>query len=400
MDPTVTTQGPPFDHNGPFPSKRGLTQHNGRQLPALKASDIGLFEPAAQPDAAAAILFIDNFNDAVKQYGEERVLLVMKRCCNNAVALSWLTSLSEDDPNGLIISIAKWERLLRRDFMPKLADLEARARDETFKWSQNRTPTQYISDKIKLLKIAGITHPDKVVYELHRGFHRCPELQIPLTQAVKEIGNDLAHYRREVLNYQDMAKLQYDFNHRSAGTTYASRGRETTPQAAAPASQAALANAKGQVPSSLPTRQKNIPRKRKCRNFPACGDGEHWDWECKIKAPERDTKKRAYYALDDEDDDSICFELRDEDPDIEENYTHSQNAHFAAVYCASKGFFGGSSSPPQKARVTIPKPSECRICHEAFPSRSKLHAHLLASRHNRPVQAHFVVIKSKHVAPP
>jgi hypothetical protein len=112
-----------------------LTQHNGRQLPALKASDIRLFEPAAQPDAAAAILFIDNFNDAVKQYGEERVLLVMKRCCNNAVALSWLTSLSEDNRNGLIVSIAEWERLLGRDFMPKLADLEARARDETFKWS-------------------------------------------------------------------------------------------------------------------------------------------------------------------------------------------------------------------------------------------------------------------------
>jgi hypothetical protein len=178
----------------------GLTQNTGRQLPALKASDIGLFEPVAQPDAAAAILFIDNFNDAVKQYGEDRVLLIMKRCCNNAVALSWLTSLSEDDRNGLIISIAEWERLLRRDFMPKLADLETRARDETFKWSQNRTPTQYISDKIKLLKIAGITHPDKVVYELHRGFHRCPELQIPLTQAVKETGNDLAHYRRQVLN--------------------------------------------------------------------------------------------------------------------------------------------------------------------------------------------------------
>jgi hypothetical protein len=293
-----------------------LTQHNGCQLPALKASDIGLFEPVAQPDAAAAILFIDNFNNAVKQYGEDRVLLVMKRCCSNAVALSWLTSLSDDNRNGLIFSIAEWERLLRRDFMPKLADLEARARDETLKWSQNRTPTHYISDKIKLLKIAGITHPDKVVYELHRGFHRCPELQIPLTQAVKETGNDLAHYRREVLNYQDMAKLQYDFNHRLPGATYAFRNREPMPRATP-------ADTKGQVPAARPARQNDRPRKRKCRNFPASGDGEHMDWECKIKAPERDTKKRAYYALDDDDDgDSLCFELQDEDPDIEENYTH------------------------------------------------------------------------------
>jgi hypothetical protein len=79
--------------------------------------------------------------------------------------------------------------------MPKLADLEAKAKEEVFKWSQNRTPAQYVSDKIKLLRIAGITNPDAVVYELHKGFSRCPEIQIPLTQAVRETGNDLARYR-------------------------------------------------------------------------------------------------------------------------------------------------------------------------------------------------------------
>jgi hypothetical protein len=97
------------------------------------------------------------------------------------------------------------------------------------------------------------------------------------------------------------------------------------------------ADAKNQVP---PPRQpqKDRPRKRKCRNFPNCGDGEHWDWECKIKAPERDTRNRAYYAGNvsyELDDDNIYVVLRVEDPDIEQDYTHSQNAHFAAVYCAS-----------------------------------------------------------------
>jgi hypothetical protein len=181
----------------------------------LKAADIGLFEPAGMPDAAAAILFIDNINDAVKQYGAERVLLVLKRCCNNAVVLSWLTGLDEADRNELLVSIPAWERLLRRDFMPKRSTLEHNARNETFKWSQSRTPSQYVSDKIKLLRIAGIVDPDSVVYEVHRGFDRCPELQIPLIQAVKETGNDISHYRGEVLKYQDMAKLQYKFNTRS-----------------------------------------------------------------------------------------------------------------------------------------------------------------------------------------
>jgi hypothetical protein len=218
-----------------------VTQNAGRYLPALKASDIGLFEPAAQPNTSAAILFIDNFNDAVKQYGEDRVLLIMKRCCGNAVALSWLTSLSEDDRNGLLVSIAEWECLLRRDFMPQLADLKTAAKEEISKWSQNRTPTQYVWDKIKFLKIAGIMDPDKVVYELHRSFHRCPELQIPLTQAVKETGDDLAHYHREVLNYQKMAKLQYKFNHRPSVSAYAPRGCYP------PAPQSTPADTKGQV---------------------------------------------------------------------------------------------------------------------------------------------------------
>jgi hypothetical protein len=181
----------------------------------LKAADIGLFEPAGMPDAAAAILFIDNINDAVKQYSAERVLLVLKRCCNNAVVLSLLTGLDEADRNELFVSIPAWERLLRRDFMPKRSTLEHNARSETFKWSQSRTPSQYVSDKIKLLRIAGIVEPDSVVYEVHRGFDRCPELQIPLIQAVKETGNDISHYRGEVLKYQDMAKLQYKFNTRS-----------------------------------------------------------------------------------------------------------------------------------------------------------------------------------------
>jgi hypothetical protein len=145
-----------------------------------------------------------------------------------------------------------------------------------------------------------------------------------------------------------MAKLQYDFNHRSnGGATYAPRNRERP----------VAADTKAQVPSRPP--QKERPRKRKCRNYPKCGDGEHWDWECKIKAPERDVKKRAYSAMDDDDDDR--FELRDEESDLEQDYMHSQNAHFAAAYCASKAFFG-ENPPSQKARITFSKPSECRTC--------------------------------------
>jgi hypothetical protein len=201
-----------------------------------------------------------------------------------------------------------------------------------------------------------------------------------------------------VSRYQASAKLQYEYNCKSntgpRTATYAPRSHERPP-----APQATSADSKGLFSSSRPPQKKERPRKRKCRNFPVCGDGEHWDFECKVKAPASGPEnKRAYYALDDNDDDS--FELHDEDSDLEQDYIHSQNAHFAAAYCASKGFFAETPRPPShKARMAYPKPSECRTCHEAFPSCSRLHAHLLTSGHNRPAQANFAVIKSKHVAP-
>jgi hypothetical protein len=124
-----------------------------------------------------------------------------------------------------------------------------------------------------------------------------------------------------------------------------------------------------------------------------------------VKSQDRDTRKRAYYAAPGGraeilDNDDLCWDLRDEDSDLEDEFVLSQNAHFAAQYFASQGFFG--KNPDKANRSTTPKPSECRACHLAFPSRSRLHAHLLASGHNRsaPADKCFNVVKSKRVAPP
>jgi hypothetical protein len=360
----------------------------------LKPADIGYFEPKAMPDSEAAINFIQNFKDAVIHYGEASTLAVLRKCCHNDIARAWVASLKDVDRTGIARSIWHWESVLRRDFMPRPTQLYAAARAELFKWTQGRSPSEYVIHKIRLLKAAGITDDDQVVQEVHDGFAKCPELQIPLEAYVLETGNDISEYRRVVQRYQESTKMQYEFIRKSSTgprtATYAPRSHERSP-----APQTTSADSKGQFPSSRPPQKKERTRKRKCRNFPVCGDGEHWDFDCKIKAPASgpDAKKRAYYALDDNDDDIV--ELHDADSDLEQDYINSQYAHFAAAYCASKVFFGKN----RKARMTYPKPSECRTCHEAFPSRSQLHAHLLASGHNRPAQAHFAVIKSKHVAP-
>jgi hypothetical protein len=56
--------------------------------------------------------------------------------------------------------------------MPRTAQLYAEARNENFKWTQNRTPAEYITHKMQLLRIAGITDSDHIVEELHNGFMR------------------------------------------------------------------------------------------------------------------------------------------------------------------------------------------------------------------------------------
>jgi hypothetical protein len=358
----------------------------------LKDTDVGLFEPKGMPDSAAAMNFIDGFYDASIHYGEARTLAVLRKCCKNDIARSWVAGLSDVDRTAIRRSLWDWERVLRRDFMPRTAQLYAEARNENFNRTQNRTPAEYITHKMQLLRIAGITDSDHIVEELHNGFMRCPEMHIPMEAHVQEQDNDVAAYRRAVSRYQASAKLQYEYNRKSntgpRTATYAPRSHERPP-----APQATSADSKGQFSSSRPPQKKERPRKRKCRNFPLCGDAAHWDFECKVKAP-----ASGYYALDDNDDDS--FELHDEDSDLEQDYIHSQNAHFAAAYCAFKGFFAETPRPPShKARMAYSKPSECRTCHEAFPSRSRLHAHLLTSGHNRPAQANFAVRKSKHVAP-
>jgi hypothetical protein len=161
----------------------------------LKDTDVGLFEPKGMPDSAAAMNFIDGFYDAAMHYGEARTLAVLRKCCKNDIARSWVAGLADVDRTAIRQSLWDWERVLRRDFMPRTAQLYAEARNETFKWTQNRTPAEYITHKMQLLRIAGVTDSDHIVEELHNGFMRCPEMHIPMEAHVQEENNDVAAYR-------------------------------------------------------------------------------------------------------------------------------------------------------------------------------------------------------------
>jgi hypothetical protein len=388
---------------------------DGQNSGSLKAADIGFFEPKAMPDSDAAITFIDNFNDAAIHFGADRTLAVLRKCCKNTMARSWVQGLNDADRTAIRHSLWHWERVVRRDFMPRPAQLYALARNEVFKWTQNRSPSEYITHKIRLLRIAGVTNEDHVVQELHDGFLRCPEMHIPMEAYVLEAGNDVAEYRRAAQRYQESAKLQFEYNNKTNAGAYTSTSRREKPTSSSKALTAGANKEQGTSTNhSYPRKESTYPRKdkraftrqRKCKNFPDCGDGEHFDWECKSRS-NRVESKRAYYITNGEDTDDDGdeeqapdekVEFREIDSDLEEEYERQQNAHFVATTRADRAFMGATLNPkkPKNTKKTAkhlpPKPSECRRCHLAFPSRNQLHRHVATTGHN--VEAPQDVIES------
>jgi hypothetical protein len=183
--------------------------------PRLTASDVGIFNPTTMPDHLPAMQFIDDFTDAVAYYGEDATRQVLRRCCASPIARTWLTSLDDVDRQALRCSTRDWERLIRRDFMPPKDIMEGIARAEKYNWTQDRTPAEYFTHKLALLRIAGIADQDQVVRELHRGFATAPQIHAPLNQYVKKSGNHLSEYQCAVQNYQDAARLLYEYNVRA-----------------------------------------------------------------------------------------------------------------------------------------------------------------------------------------
>jgi hypothetical protein len=179
-----------------------------------------------------------------------------------------------------------------------------------------------------------------VVEELHNGFYKCPEIHIPMEAYVLETGNDVSEYRRAVQRYQESAKLQYDYIRKASPYTASSRREKPPSQSAMPGTDKEQGSS---TTRSYPTKdttyqrkdKRGIVRKRKCKNFPVCGDGEHFDWECTMRGNQVQSKRAYYINCDDDraitlgEDDDETVQMREPDSNLEEEYEHQQNAHFA-----------------------------------------------------------------------
>ena len=384
---------------------------NDNYGPTLKPSDVATFKPRSQSDADSTSRFIDCIRDAVAHYGEPRTRAVLRRYCKGSVAEDWIAGVSDHDRALLRMNCSNWTAILERDFMPYLASRLSTARAEAFRWSQGRTPTEYVAKKLRLLQMANTTTDDEVVEELHRGFAAAPNLHLHLDKYVSEIGNSVSEYRRTVVHLQDSARRD--------GDTLASQPRIGTrrrpfreltgvsssnagqrPAASAITSARDAVAAPGTVVRTAPRKQ---PREhlRKCRNYPECGDGEHWDWQCIIKRTASNQVRRTYYAepLDCESDDSdddvngLSHDVLEPQADLEEEYNRAQNGYFTTRYREEKGLgFLGTLAAPRTGQL----PVQCRNCHAVFPSKNKLHDHLRARCRpaSEPPAGNDVIVKS------
>jgi len=159
------------------------------------------------------------------------------------------------------------------------------------------------------------------------------------------------------------------------------------PAAASARDATTVAAAAGASTGIAPRTANRRPRERhrKCKNYPECGDGEHWDWQCFVRRTVRTEIRRAYYTDGDfqaEDSDDVNEPLYDSiapQADLEEEYEGAQNTYFAKCYRqeAGLGFLGTLSSQREE-------PVKCRSCGSSFPLNNKLHDHLRA--HCRPME--------------
>jgi len=379
--------------------------------PTLRPADVATFKPRSQSDSVAASRFIDCIRDAVAHYGEPRTRAVLRCCCKGPVAEDWIAGVSDHDRALLRMDCSNWTDILERDFMPYLASRLAAARAETFRWSQGRTPAKYVAKKLRLLRMANIAEDDEVVEKLHRGFAAAPNLHLHLDKYVSEVGNSVSEYRRTVVRLQDSARRDGDTMALQPRIgTRRPPFRELTGVPSSNTGQRPAASAITSVRDAVATSgaiTRSAPRKQpqehlcKCSNYPECGNGEHWDWQCIVKRTANNQVKRVYYAehldceYDDGDDDvkGLLHDVLKPQADLEEEYNRAQNAYFTIRYREEKGLgFLGTPAAPRTGQL----PVECRNCHAVFPSKHKLHVHLRAwcRPASEPPAGNEVIVKS------
>ena len=363
----------------------------------IRPEVIGKFAPTKMPDTTKAYLFVECIRYAVAGYGEDRVRPVIRMCLDGSVAQNWFVGLDDIDKYALQTSSDSWIRLINRDFMDKPGDLMLQAYKERFSWDNKRTPSDYVSRKVQLMRMAGTFDERTMITMIHDGFREAPSIHMALNPYISTA--TVPQYREQVILYQDSARL-LQFGGRSreseqgivkAHMAEANVALETSHQSrsSTPRSPTITTTADG--------KKRRFPRRRPCVNYrePECGGGAHWDDMCPMRGKKPVPHTRAYYV---EGSEAEYGDVVETDPDLEELYRQEQDAFFC--------FFGATFN---KEHSSYPRPRDlgnrdlapaffaqnpkgpekptCRSCKTDFDSRSSLHRHLKDHKHFSPTSA-------------
>lgn len=375
----------------------------------IRPEVIGKFSPAKMPDTTKAYLFVECIRYAVAGYGEDRVRPVIRMCLDGPVAQDWFVGLDDIDKCALQTSSASWIRLINRDFMDKPGDLIIQAYKERFTWDSKRTPSDYVSKKVQLMRMAGTFDERTMIHLIHDGFREAPRMHMALLPFVETA--TVPQYREQVIQYQDSARLL----HFGAGRSRESeRSIVKAHHADAEANvvldtQSRSSGSSGHTKSTGPPdgKKRRFPRRRPCVNYrePGCGGGEHWDDLCPMRGKKTVPHTRVYYI---DGSDKEYGDIVEADPELEELYEEEQNAFFCCFGVTFNGNTSLYSVPSDIAhrdaapsfhtiRKTPRTEARCRTCREVFESRSALHRHLVNFKHYSPGAAPPQVDAAFHV---
>ena len=381
----------------------------------LKASDVGKFEPRDSLDPIAAQHFIDNITYSVRTYGEDRTRAVLRRCCESPRAQRWLCWLSTEEKDDMNTSTAHWITYLTHDFMPPPGKLQLEALMEQFDWSQNRTPMEYATKKINLLRIAGIVDQDTIVNAVHAGFQSAAALMVALQPHIRARGNAVSDYKAQIALVQGPMQKIYEEgrvgskqgrrNQAGSGRSeYQSRNVVGARESGGSGQRKDPAGLSYTSPPASGRARKTTERVGKCRFYPdpECGDGEHWDRECKLYGKNHLSKpRRSYYIRPEiggdvdiiDSEEAPALEEFDQDEALAEKYDRAQSAYFCEMYFSAQSGFHALARASDKAKE--PESAHvCNKCKETFKSGNALHRHLKEVGHSKNGQDP-VVVKSK-----
>ena len=349
----------------------------------LKPDMVCYFEPKNMEDYRSACNFVDAIDTCVTFEGDAATAAVLQRCLKGECAVNWRSSLSDQDKYEMRIGTEAWKRCIIRDFYPRQGILLIKANREVFRWNQNRTPLEYVTEKLRLLRLAGIRDENQLVEEVHNGFAETPELFSSLENCIQETGNSVSKYRNDVSRHQEAAKATYALR----GNRYQTAFQFKKPDPEKNTDTKSGSKSYFAKPDSSDA--KTAKRSRPCR---WC-KGEHWDKECTRRPSASGTtpRVRGYYAhmgVPSSTESSEVVDIEDEDAEMEEEYERNQVAFFADAYLAIHGFMGRQASNKNIDAYI------CKSCDTKYPTRNKLYKHLKEKGHATPSDLPDTIIVS------